>query len=251
MQARPEYRSGRVLFVVGVAIAIALVTIWLGHTFDPPFSWPSRADALALAGRIVNAAHGAGPIGVAGVIAALALGVLLAVPSSIMVFAVTLIYGLWAIPIVFAGAFLGLSLAFEIARTTLRDDFNAFWHRHIPGTPGVASALDRNGVWLVLCTRLSPLIPFSGQNYMFGTLLTPTRAYLLGSAIGIVPIIFARVFVFNQAVDALEPMPGAIDRALTVVGVLATIAIALMLCGPVRRAMRRRSTARAETARHG
>lgn len=242
------YRSPRVFWVVSIAVAVALVTIWLGHRFDPPYDWPSRDEALRVAGRIVDAAHGAGVMGVVGVVAAFALGVLLAVPSSIMVFAVTLVYGLWAIPIVFAGAFLGLALAFEIARTTLREDFNLFWHRHIPGTRGITNALESRGLWLVICARICPIIPFSGQNYMFGTLLTPAREYLIGSAIGIVPIILARVYVFDKAAQLVDPMPDMVDLKLFALGLIATVAIIAMLYRPVRDELAR---ARMQSAGNG
>ena len=238
-----DYQTTRVVAVVLVAVGVALVTIWLGHRFDPPFSWPARDDALALAGRIFEAANGAGIVGIAGVIAAYALGVLMAVPSTLMMLAVTLIYGLWAIPIVFAGAFLGLALAFDIARTTLREDFNLFWHRHIPGTPGIARLLAAHGGWVTFLMRLSPVIPFSGQNYMFGTLLTPARAYLIGSALGIIPVIIARVLVFDFTAGNVDQIMGMTDRLQLAIGLVASAVIIVLVYRAVRADLRQRAAA--------
>lgn len=69
---------------------------------------------------------------------------------------------------------------------------------------------------------------------MFETLFSPARDYLVGSAIGIISLILARVFVFDSAVRWANPLSDTIDERTFTLSLLATIAIVMMLYGPVR-----------------
>ena len=73
----------------------------------------------------------------------------------------------WGSLIVFVGACLGAQAAFLLGRTWLRD-----WARRrlaaVPKLQAIEQAVSREGLKLVLLTRLSPAFPFSLLNLAYG-----------------------------------------------------------------------------------
>lgn len=96
------------------------------------------------------------------------------------------LYGPWlGSAIVFLGACLGAEAAFLLGRTILRD-----WaQRRLVGRPklqAVQKAVSREGLKLILLTRLSPAFPFSLLNFIYGLSDVSFRDYTIG-LIGILP----------------------------------------------------------------
>lgn len=245
---KPDDRSGGPLAVstgTGLALAAAAalvgVTAYVGFRFDPPFALPGIADATASAGAYVEAARQAGMLGVLIVIVLYALGVLIAAPSSVLTLTVTLIYGLWAIPITWLGAFIGLAAAFWLARRGLSVHVQWFCDRYRV-TRGMERALQNNGFWLVLLMRQSPVIPFAAQNYLFGMMGTPLRGYLAGSALGLIPGTVFKVVAFAGAQSALTDGWGMPVWAMAGLGVVATIAVMVIMGHAVRAELGRLET---------
>lgn len=58
----------------------------------------------------------------------------------------------------------------------------------------VNTAIERNGVKVMILLRLSPLVPFSGFNFIAGLTKVSLRDYLLGT-VGIVPGTLAFVYI--------------------------------------------------------
>jgi uncharacterized membrane protein YdjX (TVP38/TMEM64 family) len=76
--------------------------------------------------------------------------------------------------------------------------------------------------------RLSPIVPFNLQNYALGLTAIPFLQYLVATLIGIVPGIAIYVY-FGIFGRGLGSGPSPVDWALFGLGVLATVALAIVV----------------------
>lgn len=102
--------------------------------------------------------------------------------------------------LVFAGTVLGATLAFLIARYVFGPCPSRWLMSHIK-PPHLGLVLREEGWRMIMLTRLVPLFPFKLSNYFFG--LTPVRLwdFVLGNAIGIIPITLHNVYLGSIAAD--------------------------------------------------
>ncbi len=140
------------------------------------------------------------------------------------------LYGaFWGSGIVFAGACLGAQATFLIGRTVLRG-----WARQrlakIPKLQAVEKAVSKEGLKLVLLTRLSPAFPFSLLNLSYGLSEVSFRDYSIG-LLGILPGTFlfcsigafaGEISNFNTALKAEADFGTWIVR---VVGLISTFGV--------------------------
>ncbi|MCO1335893.1 TVP38/TMEM64 family protein [Microbulbifer sp. OS29] len=102
--------------------------------------------------------------------------------------------------LVLAGTVLGATLAFLIARYLLGEKPSRWVMSHIkPATVG--EVIRREGWQMIMLTRLVPLFPFKLSNYFFG--LTPVRLrdFILGNALGVIPLTLHNVYIGSIAAD--------------------------------------------------
>ena len=147
----------------------------------------------------------------------------------------------WGSLIVFVGACLGAEAAFLLGRTWLRD-----WARRrlaaVPKLLAIEQAVSREGLKLVLLTRLSPAFPFSLLNLAYGLSEVSLRDYSIG-LIGILPgtILFCGLGALAGDVARFgEVLAGRADPgtwALRIVGVLATVAAVWIASRAARKAL--------------
>ncbi len=147
----------------------------------------------------------------------------------------------WGSLVVFVGACLGAEAAFLLGRTWLRD-----WARRrlsaVPKLQAVEQAVSREGLKLVLLTRLSPAFPFSLLNLAYGLSEVSWRDYSIG-LIAILPgtILFCGLGALAGDVARFgEVLSGQADAgtwALRVVGVLATVASVWLVGRAAQRAL--------------
>jgi uncharacterized membrane protein YdjX (TVP38/TMEM64 family) len=136
----------------------------------------------------------------------------------------------WGSVVVFVGACLGAEAAFLLGRHWLRD-----WARArlsaLPKLQAMEQAVSREGLKLVLLTRLSPAFPFSLLNLAFGLSEVSLRDYSVG-LIGILPgtILFCSLGALAGDVarfgDVLANRADAGTWALRIIGLLATVGAA-------------------------
>jgi uncharacterized membrane protein YdjX (TVP38/TMEM64 family) len=143
--------------------------------------------------------------------------------------------------VVFFGASLGALAAFLLGRTWLR----AWARRRLSAVPkllAIEQAVSREGLRLVLLTRLSPAFPFSLLNLAYGLSDVSLRDYTLG-LIGIVPgtILFCSLGALaGDAARFGEVLSGQADPAtwgLRIVGLLATVLVVWLVGRAARRAL--------------
>ena len=148
----------------------------------------------------------------------------------------------WGSLIVFIGACLGAEAAFLLGRTWLRGwamrRLEAF-----PKLQAVEQAVSREGLKLVLLTRLSPAFPFSLLNLAYGLSEVSLRDYTLG-LIGIIPgtILFCGLGALAGDVarfgDVLSGEADPFTWTLRVVGIAATVASVWLVGRAAQRALK-------------
>ena len=152
------------------------------------------------------------------------------------------LYGTWlGSGLVFLGACLGAELVFALGRSWLRG-----WARQrleqFPKLQAVERAVSREGLKLVLLTRLSPAFPFSCLNLAYGLSEVSLRDYSIG-LIGIIPgtVLFCGLGALAGDVARFgEVLAGEADPitwSLRVAGVLATVGVVVLVSRSARRAL--------------
>ncbi|WP_444904931.1 TVP38/TMEM64 family protein [Microbulbifer sp. CnH-101-E] len=130
-----------------------------------------------------------------------ALAIVLLLPGVIFTMGAGFVFGvIKGTLLVLLGTVLGATLAFLIARYLLGERPSRWIMSHIkPATVG--EVIRREGWQMIMLTRLVPLFPFKLSNYFFG--LTPVRLrdFVLGNALGVIPLTLNNVYVGSIAAD--------------------------------------------------
>ena len=183
------------------------------------------------------------PLGIAAFVPLYALWVTLLLPGVWASMVAGALYGTWGGSfLVFLGACLGAEAAFLLGRTWLRD-----WARRrllaFPKLLAIEQGVSREGLKLVLLTRLSPAFPFSLLNFAYGLSEVSLRDYTLG-LVGIIPgtILFCGLGALAGDVARFgEVLSGQADPAtwaLRIVGLLATVASVWLVGRAAQRAIK-------------
>lgn len=205
----PRLRLG-VLAIVLVAGVVAAILI----------GGPSK-DGIESA---VRSAGVAGPI----VYAALYIGLtVLLVPGTVLTAAGGVLFGaVLGTGLTVVSATIGAGISFQIGRRLGRERVEQIAGKRL----GKLDAwISRNGFLAVLYVRLIPLFPFNVLNYAAGVTSVPTRSYLLGTAIGIIPGTFAYSALGGSIDHPTSP------KFLVAAGLVVLLAIAAPLAQRVAR----------------
>lgn len=118
--------------------------------------------------------------------------------------------------------------------------------RHYPRFEAVDRAVAKGGWKIVALLRLSPAVPFTLQNYLYG--LTGIRfwPYLLTSWLAMLPGTFLYIYLGHVGRAAIEAASGERSRtpaewAMLVVGSMATVAATVYITRLARQALRHRA----------
>ncbi len=152
------------------------------------------------------------------------------------------IYGTWlGTLIVFIGACLGAEVAFLLGRTFLRK-----WVKRrmsdFPKLQLIEKAVTKEGLKLILLTRLSPAFPFSLLNFVYGISDVSLRDYTIG-LIGILPgtILFCGLGALAGDLARFgEVLSGTTHQSLyllRIIGLLATLGVAWFVARAAKRAL--------------
>lgn len=135
--------------------------------------------------------------------------------------AITLVAGLfgvaWGTVFVSIGSTIGASLAFLLARYTLRPMVEE-WAAKNAAFKKIDDGVKEHGWRMVMITRLVPLFPFNLQNYAYGLTKVSFGTYVLVSWICMLPGTIAYVFLSGAIVSG-EGDPGKILVYLAIGGV--------------------------------
>ncbi len=172
------------------------------------------------------------------------LAVLLFVPGSALTLVVGALFGLlWGTVLVSIASTVAAVLAFLIARHLARARIEQLAKRH--RTFGaIDKAIGQGGWRIIALLRLSPAVPFSVGNYLYG--LTPVRfwPYLLASWIAMLPGTFLYVYLGYAGKAAIGVTTGSSGErnpwqwALLAAGLVATVIVTVYVTWLARKALR-------------
>src|SRR5437868_3965585 len=187
-----------------------------------------------------------GGVGVVVFIIAYAIATVLFLPGWIFTVSAGLIYGVFGGTLVaLTGAVIGASLAFLVARYLLRENIEEITEKN-PRFAAIDEAIGKNGWKIVGLLRLSPLIPFNLSNYFYGITSISFGAYLLVSAIGMIPgtLLYAYLGAIGQAgVAGGTTGHSKWQYVLLSVGLIATIAVTILVSRIARNALKKSGAA--------
>lgn len=170
-----------------------------------------------------------------------AVAVVFLIPASLLTLAAGAIFGLVEGAIVTSLASTsGAALAFLIARYLARRRVEVRV-RESPKLSAVDRAIGEQGWKIVALMRLSPAVPFTLQNYLYGVTAIRFWPCVLTSWLAMLPGTFLYVYLGSlgsRAVTAGETSAG--EWALRGIGLLATIAVTVYLTRLAKRAMQER-----------
>jgi uncharacterized membrane protein YdjX (TVP38/TMEM64 family) len=146
--------------------------------------------------------------------------------------------------LVSVSATIGATAAFFVGRYFAR----SWVTKRIEANPrfkAIDDAVAREGWKIVGLTRLSPAFPFNLLNYAFGVTRVSPRDYILASWIGMMPGTVMYVYIGSLAGDLATLGVGQQARspaewALSVVGLLATVAVTVYVTRLARAALKQR-----------
>jgi uncharacterized membrane protein YdjX (TVP38/TMEM64 family) len=192
-----------------------------------------------------------GQMGVAGIfifIGVYAIATVLLAPGAILTIGAGVAFGLWkGFLAVSAGATLGASLAFLVARFIARDKVEAIAKRNEKFRK-IDNAISKQGAKLVFLLRLSPIIPFNLSNYFYGLTGVKFWPYVLASWLGMMPGTFLYVYIGTAGRAAVSAAAGgeALKHgwqywAFLSVGLAATIAATIWVTKIARDALKEKA----------
>lgn len=199
---------GRRLLVLGVLLVTGSIAWALAGTASP----------AGLQDMFV----GSGPIGAVVFVVLYAGLTVMLVPGSVLTIAAGAVFGPIAGTLVsVAGALLGATAAFAIARRTARASLEQVQGERVAR---VQERLREHGLVSIVALRLVPLVPFNVLNYVAGASAIRARDYVAGTAVGIIPGAIAFATLGGSIDDAGSPAfiaAAALVVALTLTGALA------------------------------
>lgn len=169
--------------------------------------------------------------------------VVLMIPGSVITFAAGAFFGLWlGVLVASLGSTLGVALTFLIARHLVRARVEAMLARNRK-LVAMDTAITRGGWKMVALLRLSPLVPFNLQNYLYGITGIGFWRATLTSWIAMLPATFLFVYLGSTAKAGLEAIVQGRERSLGEwiligVGLVATAVVVVYVSALARRALR-------------
>jgi len=186
--------------------------------------------------------HSLGAIGPVVVVLAYILFTVLFIPGSALTIGSGTLFGLpTGFLVVLLGANLGALASFLLARTFLREKV-AQWAAANAKFRSLDQAIGKQGFKMVLLTRLSPVFPFVLLNYFLGLTAVRSGSYVMANLIGMLPATFLFVYIGAAARDALTVQTTSsadfYQQILKYVGLLATVAVVIVVTRIARKALR-------------
>ncbi|MEM6404778.1 MAG: TVP38/TMEM64 family protein [Cyanobacteria bacterium P01_D01_bin.116] len=163
-------------------------------------------------------------------------------PGSILTLGGGGIYGLFLGSFyVFIGATIGAIAAFLVGRYVARG-WVAKKIAENKKFAAVDNAVGREGLKIVLLTRLSPVFPFSLLNYAYGVTGVSLKDYVLGT-IGILPGTIAYVYLGSVVGDIAtigtgnQPSNSTVDLIIKIIGLIVAFAVTIYVTKIARKAL--------------
>lgn len=162
----------------------------------------------------------------------------LLIPGTILTLSSGVIFGaVYGSLYTFIGATLGATAAFLIGRYFVRD-WVAKKIESNSKFKAIDAAVAKEGLKIVLLTRLSPAFPFVLLNYAFGVTKVSLQDYIVG-CVGMIPGTILYVYIGSLAgnLATIDASTQVAQWALHIVGLIATIAVTIYVTRIARNAL--------------
>jgi len=162
----------------------------------------------------------------------------LLIPGTILTLSSGVIFGaVYGSLYTFIGATLGATAAFLIGRYFVRD-WVAKKIESNSKFKAIDAAVAKEGLKIVLLTRLSPAFPFVLLNYAFGVTKVSLQDYIVG-CVGMIPGTILYVYIGSLAgnLATIDASTQVAQWALRIVGLIATIAVTIYVTRIARNAL--------------
>ena len=144
-------------------------------------------------------------------------------PASALTLTAGLVYGVWGFPLVIASATLAAAIAFLLGRYVAYERVNR-WLINKPRLQALNRAVSEEGWRVVGLMRLSPIIPYGIQNYLFSVTHIDFWPYVLATLFGIMPA--TAVFIYVGSLGQVIGSAGPLQWVLATAGLVATALVA-------------------------
>ncbi|MEM1393614.1 MAG: TVP38/TMEM64 family protein [Cyanobacteria bacterium P01_H01_bin.150] len=227
--------------------AVATLGIVILLNTNPALAQESASNAQGFSPQIwlKNALEWINEQGAVGGIAFMLLYIVATVaflPGSILTLGAGVVFGVFLGSVyVFIGATIGAIAAFLVGRYIAR----GWVAKKIAGNKkfaAVDNAVGKEGLKIVLLTRLSPVFPFNLLNYAYGVTGVSLKDYILGT-IGILPGTIMYVYLGSLAGNIAtigtgeQPSNPTVVWAIRIIGFIATVAVTLYVTKVARKAL--------------
>jgi len=183
-----------------------------------------------------------GPVGAIAFIGIYIVATVAFLPGSVLTLGAGVVFGVVQGSIlVFIGATIGATLAFLVGRYVAR----GWISKKIEGNDKFAAidrAVGREGLKIVLLTRLSPIFPFNLLNYGMGVTGVSLKDYFLAS-VGMIPGTIMYVYLGSLAGNIAtlgtgdQPSNPTITWAIRIIGFVATVLVTVYVTKVARKAL--------------
>jgi len=155
--------------------------------------------------------------------------VILVLPTWLLTIAAGVAFGFWGLPLVVVSATVGATLAFSISRGALRERVLA-WANERPILNALNRVIATEGWKIVGFLRLSPVVPFTMQNYFFGASDIPMAQFVIATLIGIIPgtTLYLYIGILGRAAANSAEL-GTSQILLFAVGLMATVGAIILI----------------------
>lgn len=167
------------------------------------------------------------------------LAALLFVPGAALTLIAGALFGpAWGIAIVAVATSAADAIAFLVTRYLLRDFIKALATRY--SKFGLIDTAVSEGGWRIIALlRLSPTIPYSASNYLYGLTGVGFLSYWITSAVFTLPGICAYIYLGYMGAETLgERARDTTEWILLTIGLVATLSVTLYLALIARRLLR-------------
>lgn len=169
---------------------------------------------------------------------------ILFVPGAVTTIGSGFLFGLWwGTLVVNISATIGASFAFLIARYIARDWVHKKAEQNAKFN-AIDKAIGKQGGKIVALLRLSPALPFSLSNYLYGLTAVKFWPYVIATWLGTLPGTMMFVYFgaigkvsLNAATDGTAPSSPA-QTAFFVVGLIATVAVTILITRVAQKALK-------------
>jgi uncharacterized membrane protein YdjX (TVP38/TMEM64 family) len=231
--------SARRIALAAALLVAAIVAVAIG--------WPLGTWLDRVAAWTATHAVGAGVLFVASYIVA----AVFVVPCAILTLASGFLFGVpLGVALTSLGSVLGAAAACATGRFVARDWIvrrTGAW----PRFRALDAATHHDGFLIVLLARLSPLLPYNVLNYAFSVTSVRFRDFVLATWLGMLPITVVYVYMGSlasslAAITSPVNAPGWATYSSLGVGLVATIALTLLITRRATRVLRARLAAQAQ-----